>query len=85
MRSVGAFITQCLGISLLGTMSIATLPSYLPHAREIPGKVTAAMPLSSSAPEQNNTTELFSRMTARHHWQETHLNQLSAVRTYKML
>jgi len=84
MRSVGAFITQCLGISLLGTMSLATLPSYPPHAREIPGKVTAAMPLSSSAPEQNNTTELFSRMTARHHWQETHLDQLSVVRTYKM-
>ncbi|MFZ0634749.1 MAG: outer membrane lipoprotein-sorting protein [Candidatus Acidiferrales bacterium] len=44
----------------------------------------AATPLNSSAGEQNGTSGLFSRMTGRHQWQETHLDRLSETRTYKV-
>ncbi|MFI5096765.1 MAG: hypothetical protein ACHQT6_02210 [Candidatus Acidiferrales bacterium] len=42
------------------------------------------MPPDSSATEQDSTAELFSRLRARHHWQEAHLARLSVVRTYKV-
>ena len=59
------------------------VPSHT--SRETIAKQTvAAVPLNSSAGEQNSTAELFSRMTVRHHWQETHLDRLSVIRTYKV-
>jgi len=49
------------------------------------GKPTAAaVPLNSSAEEQNSVAELFPRLIARHRWQEAHLARLSATRTYNV-
>jgi Outer membrane lipoprotein-sorting protein len=82
MRSLAGFVRQCLRLSLLGTLSVGG-PS--PHSRESIAKQTAAaVPLNSSAGEQNTTVELFARMTVRHHWQEAHLDRLSVIRTYKV-
>ena len=82
MGSVVGFARRCLGISLLGALSLG---SSSPHLREAIAKQTvAAVPLNSSAGKQNSTAGLFSRMIVRHHWQETHLDRLSAVRTYKV-
>ena len=81
MRSAIGFKRLCLGVSLLGILSIGIPFSY---SRETVARQTvAAVPLDSSAGKQNSTAELFSRMTVRHHWQETHLDRLSVVRTYK--
>ncbi|MGA2948925.1 MAG: hypothetical protein WBP65_23995 [Candidatus Sulfotelmatobacter sp.] len=44
----------------------------------------AAVQLNSSIREQNNTEDLFRRLTTRHRWQEDHLIRLSGVRTYKL-
>lgn len=69
-------------MSLLGMMSIATLPSY---PCENLGKLpVAALQLSSSIREQDNTEDLFRRLNARHRWQEARLIRLSGVRTYKL-
>ncbi len=82
MRSVFGFVWKCIGVSLLGAASIGGLALYT-HATA--GKPTAATaPLNSSAGEQYSTAELFSRLIARHHWQETHLDRLSVIRTYKV-
>ena len=83
MRSAVAFVGQFLSMSLLATMSIAPLPSYL---RENLCKLpVAAVRRNSCLREQKNTTEdLFSRLNARHRWQEARLNRLSGVRTYKL-
>ena len=82
MGSVVEFVRRCVGILLLGALSLGT-PS--PHLRRAIAKQTlAAVPLDSSAGTQNSTAGLFSRMTIRHHWQETHLNRLSVIRTYKV-
>jgi len=82
MRSVVGFVGQLLGLSLLGTMSIAPPPSY---PCENPCKLpVAAVQLDSSIQEQNNTEDLFRRLTARHRWQEAHLIRLSGIRTYKL-
>jgi hypothetical protein len=82
MRRPVGFLTQCFGVFLLGTLSIASPSSY---PREAVAKQTVAtMPLGSSAGEESNTAELFARMTARHHWQEAHLVRLSVTRTYKL-
>lgn len=82
MRSAVGFVGQFLGMSLLGAMSVATLPSY-PCANlcELP---TAAVQLDSSVQEQNSTEDLFRRLNARHRWQEARLIRLSGVRTYKL-
>ena len=90
MRSIETFARQCLSVSLLGTMSIAALPvvlSYrsLPNPPETGAKGTAtARRLNPSGLDTSNTTELFSKLTARHHWQQSHLDRFSVVRTYKM-
>ncbi len=82
MRSVVGFVGQFLGVSLLGTMSIATLPSY---PCENLGRVpVAALRLNSPVREQNNTEDLFRRLNGRHRWQEARLIRLSGVRTYKL-
>ena len=82
MRSIVGFVGQFLGVSLLGTMSIATRPSY---SCENLGKLpVAAMQLNSSVREQDNTGDLFRRLKARHRWQEARLIRLSGVRTYKL-
>jgi hypothetical protein len=64
-------------------MSVAPLPSY---RRESLGKLPeAAVQLTSSVREQNNTTEdLFRRLNVRHRWQEARLIRLSGVRIYKL-
>jgi hypothetical protein len=85
MKFVLSLVKQCLGVSLLGTMAIGSLSSYPSYPRETVGKqMVAAVPLNSSAAEQNRTDELFSRMTVRHHWQEAHLARLSVIRTYNV-
>jgi len=83
MRSAVGSVRQFLGMSLLGAMSVATLPSY---PRENLCKLpVAAVRRNSCLREQKNTTEdLFSRLNARHRWQEARLIRLSGVRTYKL-
>ncbi len=82
MGSLAGFVGQCLRLALLGTLSVGG-PS--PHPRELMATQTvAAVALDSSAGKQNSTVGLFSRMTVRHHWQETHLDRLSETRTYKV-
>ena len=83
MRSTVGFVGQFLGTSLLGAMSIATLPSSpCDNLCKLP---VAAVQLTSSVREQNNTTEdLFRRLNVRHRWQEDRLIRLSGVRIYKL-
>jgi hypothetical protein len=66
----------------LGAMSIAPLTSYpCDNLCKLP---VAAVQLSSSVREQDNTEDLFRKLSARHSWQEARLNRLSGVRTYKL-
>ena len=82
MRSAVGFIRLCLGVSLLGILSIGSPFSY---SREtVVSQTVAAAPLNSDAGNQNSTAGLFARMTVRHRWQETHLDRLSVTRTYKV-
>ena len=82
MRSVVGFVGQFLGMSLLGTMSIA---SPLPHSCENLCKLPLAVAhIDSSIRVQSNTEDLFLRVNARHRWQESRLIRLSGVRTYKL-
>jgi hypothetical protein len=80
-RSVVAFVRQCLGVSVLGAISIGT-PIYT--GKGIGNLAVVAIAARSSDREQYSTAELFSRLTARHHWQEARLVRLSVVRTYRM-
>jgi hypothetical protein len=82
MRSAVGFVGQFLGMSLLGTMSIATLPSY--PCENLCKLHVAAVQLNSSVREQNNTEDLFRKLNVRHRWQEARLIRLSEVRTYKL-
>ncbi len=82
MKSVVGFARHLLAVSLLGAVSIGTVSSFPRDATG--GPTVAAAPLNSSAGEQNSTAELFSRLIARHRWQETHLDRLSVIRTYKV-
>jgi hypothetical protein len=82
MRSALEFKRLCLSGSLLGILSIGSPFSY-GHQTAGRQPVTAA-PLISDAEKPNDTAGLFSRMTVRHHWQEAHLDRLSATRTYKV-
>lgn len=90
MRTMEIFARQCLSVSLLGTMSIAALPLFpfypsSPVRSETTAKgAVRAGTLNSSGPDTSNTAQLFSRLTARHHWQQAHLDRFSVVRTYKM-
>src|SRR5487761_139685 len=90
MRTMEIFARQCLSVSLLGTMSIAVLPlalstPSLPNPPETSARGTApTRRLNPSGLDTSNTTDLFSRLTARHHWQQSHLDRFSVVRTYKM-
>jgi hypothetical protein len=85
MRSVVGSVRDCLGVALLGTMAIGSPFSYRSFSCEAIDELTVVgVPPDSSAGEQNSTAELFSRLSARHHWQETHLARLSVVRTYKI-
>src|SRR5487761_489741 len=90
MRTMEIFARQCLSVSLLGTMSIAVLPlalstPSLPNPPETSARGTApTRRFDSSGPDTGNMTELFSKLTARHHWQQAHLDRFSVVRTYKM-
>lgn len=83
MRSAAPVVKRFLaGVSLLGTMSIATVPS---HPREIIVKLAvAAVPVDSPAREHYSTADFFSRLIERHHWQAARLDRLSVVRTYKV-
>ena len=82
MRSAVGFKRLCLGVSLLGILSIGSPFSY---SREtVASQTVAAVPLASTAVEQNSTADLFARITVRHHWQEAHLDRLSVTRTYKV-
>ena len=70
------------GVSLLGMTLIGSLPS---HQCETSWKLeVTAVPVSFSVREQYLTTELFSRLIERHHWQEAHLDRVRVVRTYKV-
>ena len=82
MGSVIGFIGQFVGMSLLGTMSIAPLPSC-PCESLCKLHVAAVQP-NSSVREQNNTEDLFRKLNVRHRWQEARLIRLSGVRTYKL-
>ena len=82
MRSVVGFIGQFLGMSLLGTMSIAPPPSY--PCESLCKLPEATVHFNSSVREQENTEDLFRRLNARHRWQETRLIRLSGVRIYKL-
>ncbi|MGA7821589.1 MAG: outer membrane lipoprotein-sorting protein [Candidatus Sulfotelmatobacter sp.] len=82
MGSVIGFIGRFLGMSLLGTMSIAPLPSC--PCENLCKLHVAAVQLNSSVREQNNTEDLFRKLNVRHRWQESRLIRLSGVRTYKL-
>ncbi|MGA9687254.1 MAG: hypothetical protein WBQ81_10910 [Candidatus Sulfotelmatobacter sp.] len=82
MGSVIGFIGRFLGMSLLGTMSIAPLPSC--PCENLCKLHVAAVQLNSSVREQNNTEDLFRKLNVRHRWQEARLIRLSGVRTYKL-
>ena len=82
MRSVVGFIGQFLGMSLLGTMSIAPPPSY--PCESLCKLPEAAVHFNSSVREQKNTEDLFRKLNVRHRWQEARLIRLSGVRTYKL-
>ena len=62
MGSVVGFVGQFLGMSLLGTMSIATLPSY--PCESLCKLPVAAVQPNSSIREQNNTEDLFRKLNA---------------------
>jgi hypothetical protein len=82
MKSAVGFMRLCLGVSLLGILSIGSPFSY---SREtFVSQTVAAVPLNLDAGKQSSTAGLFSRMTVRHLWQEAHLDRLSATRTYKV-
>lgn len=82
MGSAVGFKRLCLGLSLLGILSIGSPFSY---SREtVAGQTVAAVSLNSAAGKQNSTVDLFARMTVRHHWRETHLDRLSVTRTYRI-
>ena len=82
MRSAVGFKRLCLGVSLLGILSIG---SPFSDSREtVAGQTVAAVPPDSTAGKQNSTADLLARMTVRHHWQEAHLDRLSVTRTYKI-
>ncbi len=82
MRSAAGFKRLCLGVSLLGILSIGSPFSY--SRSMVAGQTVASAPLNSAPGKQISTADLFARMTVRHHWQETHLDRLSATRTYKL-
>jgi len=82
MRSPVGFLTQCLGLCLLGTLSVGSLSRY--PRESIAKQAAAEAPLHPSSGAQNSTADLFSRLTSRHHWQEAHLNRLSVIRTYRI-
>ena len=82
MRSAVGLKRLCLGVSLLGILSIGSPFSY--SCETVAGQTVAALPLDSSAGNHNSAVELFSRMIVRHHWQEAHLDRLSGIRNYKV-
>lgn len=85
MRPEVGSVRQCLSVALLGTMAIGSPSSFPSFSCEAIDNLTVAgVPPDSSATEQDNTAELFSRLRTRHHWQEAHLARLSVVRTYKV-
>src|SRR5208337_4930016 len=78
-------VRQCLSVALLGTMAIGSPSSFPSFSCEAIDNLTVAgVPPDSSATEQDNTAELFSRLRTRHHWQEARLARLTVVRTYKV-
>lgn len=82
MKSAAGFMRLCLAVPLLAILSIGSPFSY---SREtVAGQTVTAAPLDSAATTQDGMAALFSRMTVRHHWQEAHLDRLSATRTYKV-
>lgn len=82
MRAALSFKGLCVCGLLLGILTIGSPCSY--SQETIVRQPESAVPLISDAEKQDDTAGLFSRMTARHHWQETHLNRLSETRTYKV-
>lgn len=75
------FVRQCLvAISLLGAMSIATVPG--PEFEIVENSTKAAVTLDSSAQVQYNAAELFSRLKEHNGWQKAHVDRFSVVRTY---
>lgn len=81
MRLIVGFLRCCLGMSMLGTISIAT--SFCPREK-IDEPPAAAMPARSPARAQSSAADLFSKLIARHHWQEVRLVHLYEVRTYSV-
>lgn len=57
MKLVVLPLKRCLGANLLGMLAIASLSPYPREA--IAGQTAAAVPLTSSAPDQLDTAELF--------------------------
>src|SRR5678815_3954633 len=82
MRSGVVVIRRLVCVSLLGTMSIGALPSY--QCETIVKLAVAAAPVDSSARAHYSTADFLSRLIERHHWQASHLERFSVVRTYKV-
>ncbi|MFZ1205328.1 MAG: hypothetical protein WAN97_13515 [Candidatus Acidiferrales bacterium] len=82
MRSAVGFRRLSLGVSLLGILSTGSPFSY--SRQTVAGQTVAAVPLNSVAGKQNSMADLFARMSARHHWQEAHLDRLSVTSSYKV-
>ena len=82
MRSTIGFKRLRLGALLLGILSIGSSFSY--SREKAASQTVAPVPLNLPTGEQNDTADLFFRMTVRHHWQESHLDRLSEIRNYKL-
>ena len=81
MRSAVMFVRQRLvAVSLLGAMSIATVPR--PEFEIVESSTKAVVTLNSSAQDQYNAAELFSRLKEHNGWQKAHIDRFSVVRTY---
>ncbi len=82
MKSAVGFKRLCLTGSLLGILSIGSPFSY--SHETVVSQTVVGGPLNSVAGKQDSAARLFSGITVRHHWQETHLDRLSETRTYKV-
>ena len=72
---------KCLvAVSLLGAMSIATVPGR--EFEIVENSTKTAVTLNSSAQDQYNAAELFSRLKEHNGWQKAHIDRFSVVRTY---
>ncbi len=82
MKSAVEIVRQCLGISLLGTLSFGGLSTSPFHT--IGTRGVTSLRVTSSVARQDSMEELFSSLIARHLWQRSHLDRYSTARTYQV-